>query len=257
MPAEESLEKPNVALNDVHSGSLNVALNSSSSSFFPTRIKSFVKRSGRLTTGQQRALTSLGPTFIEPFRQDLLDWEKAFGRAGLSILEIGFGMGEATAQIAALRPQDNFLGVEVHDPGVGTLIKRIEAQGLSNIRIIQHDAVEVLEHMIAPLSLDGVHIFFPDPWHKKRHHKRRLIQKDFVALLVSRLKPGGVIHAATDWEDYAQHMLQVMRNEVQLSNVASTDYVDRPAYRPQTKFESRGLRLGHGIWDIMFKKLGK
>jgi len=163
-------------------------------------------------------------------------------------------MGGTTAEIASARPADDFLGIEVHEPGVGALLKLIGEQELTNIRVVQHDAVEVLEHMIAADSLDGVHIYFPDPWHKARHHKRRLIQPKFVALLVSRLKPDGYLHLATDWQNYAEQMLEVLSAEPALENTAGSDYAERPDYRPVTKFERRGLKLGHGVWDLVFKR---
>ena len=218
------------------------------------RIRSFVTRAGRVSTGQRRALDEFGPRFVTPFAPQPLDWEATFGRAAPRVLEIGFGMGATTAEIAAARPADDFLGVEVHEPGVGALLKLIGDEGLSNIRIIQHDAVEVLEQMIAAESLDGVHIYFPDPWHKARHHKRRLIQPKFVALLVSRLKPGAYLHLATDWQNYAEQMLEVLSAETGLENTAGTGYAPRPEYRPVTKFERRGLKLGHGVWDLVFKR---
>jgi tRNA (guanine-N7-)-methyltransferase len=217
------------------------------------RIRSFVTRAGRVSTGQQRAIDEFGPRFVVPFAPAQPDWDGIFGRTAPRVLEIGFGMGATTAEIAAARPGDDFLGVEVHEPGVGALLKLVGEGDLSNIRIIQHDAVEVLEQMIAPASLDGVHIFFPDPWHKARHHKRRLIQPKFVSLLVSRLKPGGYIHLATDWQNYAEQMLEVLSAERALHNTAK-DYAPRPDYRPVTKFEKRGLRLGHGVWDLIFTR---
>jgi tRNA (guanine-N7-)-methyltransferase len=217
------------------------------------RIRSFVTRAGRVSTGQRRALDEFGPRFVLPFEPKPLDWEHAFERSAPHVLEIGFGMGGTTAEIAATRASDDFLGVEVHEPGVGALLKLIDEQKLTNIRIIQHDAVEVLEQMIAENSLDGVHIYFPDPWHKARHHKRRLIQPKFVSLLVSRLKPGGYLHLATDWQNYAEQMLEVLSAETALVNTA-TDYAPRPGFRPVTKFERRGLKLGHGVWDLMFKR---
>ncbi len=224
----------------------------------PKTVRSFVRRAGRTTTGQAKALQALGPRFVLPYAPTPLDADAAFGRRAPLILEIGFGMGEATAHIARLRPHDNFLCCEVHEPGVGALLKRIGEQDIANIRIVQHDAVEVLTHMLPEASLDGVHIFFPDPWHKKRHHKRRLIQPPFVALLASRLKPGGYVHCATDWQPYAEQMLEVLSAERRLAN-ASTDpalggYAQRPDYRPLTKFEQRGLRLGHGVWDLVFTR---
>jgi tRNA (guanine-N7-)-methyltransferase len=216
-------------------------------------IRSFVKRTGRVTTGQARALQELGAQFIVPYRPAALDLAQAFGRESPTILEIGFGMGEATAHIAALMPEKNFLCCEVHDPGVGALVKRIGEQQLTNIRIVAHDAVEVIDHMLAPQSLAGVHIFFPDPWHKKRHNKRRLIQPPVVAKLASRLAPGGYIHCATDWQPYAQQMLEVLDGEPLLENTAE-GFAAKPFYRPLTKFENRGLKLGHGVWDVVFRK---
>jgi len=217
-------------------------------------IRSFVVRAGRLTTGQANAIEKLGPRYVLPYRPEPLDLAQSFGRAAPTILEIGFGMGEATAHIAALRREDNFLCCEVHPPGVGALLMRIENQGLTNIRIVQHDAVDVLEHMLAPESLAGVHIFFPDPWHKLRHHKRRLVQPPLVAKLVDRLQAGGYIHCATDWEHYAQQMLEVLGAEPRLRNTGS-GFARRPEYRPLTKFENRGIRLGHGVWDVVFRKI--
>ena len=217
------------------------------------RIRSFVTRAGRVSTGQRRAMDEFGPRFVVSYASQAADWDAVFGRHAPRILEIGFGMGATSAEIASHRPDDDFLGVEVHEPGVGALLKLMGEQQLSNIRIIQHDAVEVLEQMIAPQSLDGVHIFFPDPWHKARHHKRRLIQPKFVALLVSRLKPGAYLHLATDWQNYAEQMLEVLGAEPSLENTADS-YAPRPDYRPVTKFERRGLKLGHGVWDLVFKR---
>ena len=219
------------------------------------RIRSFVTRAGRLSPAQARALGTLGPQFCLPYQKAPLDFDAAFGRTAPAILEIGYGMGVTTAAIAAAMPEKNFLGVEVHTPGVGSLLKLIGEQGLQNLRLIQHDAVEVVNHMIAPGSLAGVHVFFPDPWHKARHNKRRLLQPGFVTLLASRLAPGGYLHCATDWEDYAQQMLDVLTAEPSLEN--SVDgYAPRPAYRPVTKFENRGIKLGHGVWDLVFTRRG-
>lgn len=218
------------------------------------RVRSFVLRQGRLSAAQARAHERLMPVYGIPYADTPLDLNAVFGREAPKILEIGFGMGETTAAIAAANPDKDYLGIEVHTPGVGSLLKLIEEQGLSNVRVIQHDAVEVLERMIPPGSLDGVQIFFPDPWPKKRHHKRRLIQPPLVALLSSRLKPGGLLHVATDWQDYAEQILAVLSAEPELRNTA-TDYAPRPASRPQTKFESRGLRLGHGVWDLIFSRV--
>ena len=216
-------------------------------------IRSFVLRQGRVSNAQRRAHNTLLPKYGIPFTENRLDLEKIFGRSAPKFLEIGFGMGETTATIAQAHPQNDYLAIEVHTPGVGSLLNQIEELGLTNLRIIQHDAVEVLQQMLPPACLDGVHIFFPDPWPKARHHKRRLIQPEFIALLCERLKPGAYIHAATDWEDYAGQILQVLGNEPQLANTA-TDYAPRPEYRPLTKFEQRGLRLGHGVWDVVFRK---
>ena len=257
------------------------------------RIRSFVLRAGRTTAGQQRAIDELGPNFLIPFQEHVIDLQRIFNSSShRKILEIGFGMGETTAKIAALRPEDDFLAIEVHPPGVGALLKLIGENNLTNLRLIRHDAVEVLEKMIAPNSLDGIHIYFADPWHKKRHHKRRLIQVEFVRLLISRLKAGAYLHLATDWHNYAEQMLLVLNAESDLTNTStkkmsietfsSTDiaseselskesfkefkptleqleakhsgYVERPAYRPTTKFETRGIKLGHGVWDLVYKK---
>ncbi|MBI3532774.1 MAG: tRNA (guanosine(46)-N7)-methyltransferase TrmB [Burkholderiales bacterium] len=222
---------------------------------FPKTIKSFVKRAGRTTTGQAKAFEEFGPRFVLPYAPAPFDAAAAFGKEAANhplILEIGFGMGDATAHIAALLPSTNFLCCEVHEPGVGALLKRIGEQSLNNIRILQHDAVEVIDHMLPLQSLDGIHIFFPDPWHKTKHHKRRLIQPLLVAKLAARLKPGGYLHCATDWEPYAQQMLEVLQAEPHLKNTAE-GYAPKPDYRPLTKFEKRGLRLGHGVWDLVFR----
>ena len=215
------------------------------------RIRSFVVRPGRMGPGQARARAELGPRFVLPYAAATTDFAAVFGRRAPLVLEIGFGMGDATAQIAAARPDTDFLGIEVHPPGVGALLKRIGEASLTNLRIVQHDAVEVLERMIAPASLDGVHLFFPDPWHKVRHHKRRLVQSAFVRLLTSRLAQGATLHCATDWQPYAMQMLDVLSAEPGLVNTAS-GFADRPALRPLTKFENRGLGLGHGVRDLLF-----
>ena len=219
----------------------------------PRTIRSFVRRAGRTTTGQARAFEQLAPRFVLPYATRLLDFATLFGRDAPTVLEIGFGMGEATAHIAALLPQTNFLCCEVHEPGVGALLKRIGEQDLQNIRILQHDAVEVIANMIAHGSLAGVHLFFPDPWHKLRHNKRRLIQPPVVAALAERLVPDGYLHCATDWLPYAQQMLEVLSAEPLLHNTAC-EFAAKPDYRPMTKFEKRGLKLGHGVWDLVFRK---
>ena len=253
------------------------------------RIRSFVLRAGRTTSGQQRAIDQLGPEYLLPFQDAQLDLIAVFqGSSKPKILEIGFGMGETTAKIAAIRSQDDFLAIEVHTPGVGALLKLIGENNLSNLRLIHHDAVEVLEKMFPSSSLDGVHIYFADPWHKKRHHKRRLIQADFVRLLVSKLKPNAYLHLATDWHNYAEQILLVLNAEAALQNTStnlvkiqtftsqdvtksgeisnefkptveqlSSEHlgrVERPSYRPITKFETRGIKLGHGVWDLVYQK---
>ncbi len=247
----------------------------------PRHIRSFVRRAGRLTTGQAKALDVLGPQFLIPFQEQLLDFSdlsltqdtinsiashadsvpasalKDIKKYTKTVFEIGFGMGEATAHIATALPETLFLACEVHQPGVGALLKRIEEQSIHNIRIISYDAVQVLDKMIPQASLDGIHIFFPDPWHKKRHNKRRLIQPPFIAQLVQHLKPGGYLHCATDWQPYAEQILEVLSAEAALKNSAASldGYAEKPHYRPLTKFENRGIKLGHGVWDLVFKKL--
>lgn len=217
------------------------------------RIRSFVRREGRLTEGQSSAIENGWPQWGVDYAPGVMDWNTVFGRTAPRFLEIGFGMGGATAEIARNNPDNDYLGIEVHRPGVGNLLKLIAQDNLTNLRLMSHDAVDVINEMIAPDALDGILIFFPDPWHKKRHHKRRLIQPEFVHLLASRLKPGGTIHCATDWENYAVQMLEVLSAEPALENTAM-DYAPRPTYRPLTKFENRGLKLGHGVWDLVFRK---
>ena len=221
-----------------------------------THIRSFVLRQGRVSSAQQRYHQDMMPKIGIMYTSEPLDTDVLFGRRAPRILEIGFGMGETTAAIARHMPDHDFIAIEVHTPGVGSLCKQIAEQGIANIRIIQHDAVEVLRDMIAVGSLAGAHIFFPDPWPKKRHHKRRLIQPPLVELLASRLAVGGYLHCATDVEDYAQQMVEVLRGCALLENtsVMADGFAQRPAYRPQTKFEKRGLRLGHGVWDVVFRR---
>lgn len=232
---------------------------------FMRTIKSFVKRAGRTTSGQAKAFEDLGPQFLVPYQSSLIRWSDVF-QSALSaehpvVMEIGFGMGEATAHIASVLPQTNFFCCEVHEPGVGALLKRIGEQQLSNIRICAHDAVEVIEHMLPLQSLDGAHIFFPDPWHKTKHNKRRLIQSPLVGKLAKRLKPGAYLHCATDWQPYAEQILEVLSAEPLLRNTALQTspelggYAPKPHYRPLTKFENRGIKLGHGVWDIVFKRV--
>ena len=217
-------------------------------------IRSFVLRQGRLTPAQQRAVEILLPQYGVPYAAKPLDLDQLFGRSTPKILEIGFGMGVATAQMALSNPGGDYLGIEVHTPGVGNLLKLAREQNLTNLRVIQHDAVEVLRDMIDDGCLHGVHIFFPDPWPKKRHHKRRLLHAGFVAQLCSKLRPGGYLHFATDWEDYARWTLELLQAESQLANTAQ-NFAPKPDYRPQTKFEQRGLKLGHGVWDLIFRRI--
>lgn len=216
-------------------------------------IRSYVLRQGRVSNAQRRAHDTLMPVYGLPYAARPIDFEQVFGRQAARVLEIGCGMGETTVTIAAAHPESDYIGIEVHTPGVGSLLKAIDEAGLRNVRVIQHDAVEVLHHMIPPQSLNGLHIYFPDPWPKKRHHKRRLIQPAFITLAASRLAPGGYLHTATDWEEYAEQMLAVLTAEPLLQNTAE-GYAPRPAWRPETKFEARGLRLGHSVRDLLFRK---
>ncbi|MEO8627815.1 MAG: tRNA (guanosine(46)-N7)-methyltransferase TrmB [Betaproteobacteria bacterium] len=219
----------------------------------PRAIRSYVLRQGRMSNAQKRAYDTLRSQFAVDLAQHPPDWSQIFGRSAPLVLEIGFGMGETTAHVAQADPARNYLGVEVHSPGVGSLLKLIGEHQLSNVRIVQYDAVEVVRRMIAPAALAGIHIYFPDPWPKTRHHKRRLIQPAFVQLLASRLTVGGYLHVATDWQEYAEQVLAVLHQEPLLENTVA-DFAPRPDYRPLTKFEQRGLRLGHGVWDIVFRR---
>ena len=216
-------------------------------------IRSYVLRQGRVSNAQRRYYDEMMAKIGVPYRAAPLDLDALFGRAAPRILEIGFGMGETSAAIAAAHPENDYLGVEVHTPGVGSLCKLVAEMDLANLRIVQHDVVEVLRDMIPPEALDGVHVFFPDPWPKARHHKRRLIQPPLVALLAGRIKHGGYLHCATDWENYAEQMIEVLSAEPLLENAAD-GYAPRPDYRPLTRFEQRGLRLGHGVWDLVFRR---
>jgi tRNA (guanine-N7-)-methyltransferase len=216
-------------------------------------IRSYVLRQGRFSQGQQRAYAELLPRFGIPYREEAIDFPAAFGRKAPVVAEIGFGMGETTARIAADNPANDYLAIEVHAPGVGSLLKQLDAGAISNVRIVAHDAVEVMRHMIAPGSLAAIHVFFPDPWPKKRHHKRRLLQPEFAALAAARLAPGGLLHVATDWQEYADHVLEVLSATPALRN-ATDGFAPRPPWRPETKFERRGRRLGHGVWDLLFTR---
>ncbi|MDR2880524.1 MAG: tRNA (guanosine(46)-N7)-methyltransferase TrmB [Azoarcus sp.] len=226
--------------------------NGSAHRFSSRSIRSFVLRQGRMSPAQRRCLDEMMPKIGIPYRQEALDLTAVFGRTAPKILEIGFGMGETTARIATANPGTDYLGIEVHSPGVGALCKLIDESSITNLRIIQHDAVEVLCNMISDDALAGVHVFFPDPWRKARHYKRRLIQPDFVALVAAKLSPGGYLHCATDWENYAEWMLEIL-SASSLENTAD-GFAPRPAHRPPTKFEKRGLRLGYGVWDIVFRR---
>jgi tRNA (guanine-N7-)-methyltransferase len=221
----------------------------------PRAIRSFVTRSGRITTAQQRALELLWPKYGIEFEPQVLDLDARFGRRAPRTLEIGFGNGENLAALAAAHPERDYLGVEVHRSGVGRLMLSLEEQGLGNVRIVCHDAVEVLDAQIAPASLDEVLVLFPDPWPKKRHHKRRLIQSEPVVRIASRLRTGGTLRLATDWEPYAQQMLETIGACAQFANLSPRgDFIERPADRPPTRFEKRGARLGHGVWDLAFRR---
>jgi tRNA (guanine-N7-)-methyltransferase len=219
------------------------------------KIRSFVLREGRLTKGQQHALDTYWADYGLTYQPTPLQLNTVFGSDKPVVLEIGFGMGKSLVQMAKQAPDKNFIGIEVHRPGVGACLSEAVAQQVKNLKVFEHDAVEVLEHTIADNSLDTVQLFFPDPWHKKRHHKRRIVQPDFVQLLRRKLKPGGLFHMATDWQNYAEHMLEVMQAADGFGNQSlDGTYVERPEHRPLTKFEQRGQRLGHGVWDLMFKK---
>jgi tRNA (guanine-N7-)-methyltransferase len=219
------------------------------------RVRSFVLREGRLTKGQERALAEQWPRFGIDYAGAPLDVAAVFGRRAPLVVEIGFGMGASLLAMAQAEPDKDFLGIEVHAPGVGAVLMGIAEQGLTNLRVMRHDAVEVLQHMLPAGSIDRLQLYFPDPWHKKRHHKRRIVQPAFVALLADRLAPGGLLHFATDWQPYAEWMLEVLAAEPALENLSATnDYVPRPDWRPGTRFEARGERLGHGVWDLLFRR---
>lgn len=219
------------------------------------KIRSFVLREGRLTKGQQRSLDLFWPTMGLAYQTEQYDFTTVFGRSSELVLEIGFGMGKSLVAMAKAAPERDFIGIEVHKPGVGACLGEAETEGVTNLRLFEHDAVEVLRDCIPDGSLGTVQLFFPDPWHKKRHHKRRIVQHDFVQMIRSKLKIGGVFHMATDWENYAEHMLEVMSGAEGYQNLASDgQYVPRPDHRPLTKFENRGVKLGHGVWDLMFKR---
>jgi len=216
-------------------------------------VRSFVLRQGRVSNAQQRAWDTLYPRYGIEFSEQALDSRAVFGRSAPLIVEIGSGMGETSVTIAKAHPENDYIAIEVHLPGVGSLLKSIDEEALANLRVIRHDAVDVLEKMIPDATLAGLHVFFPDPWPKKRHNKRRLIQPPLAALAARKLVPGGYLHLATDWEPYAEHMLEVLAAELMLENSAS-GYAMRPAYRPQTKFETRGLKLGHLVRDLVFRR---
>ncbi len=218
-------------------------------------IRSFVKREGRLTLGQQQALESLWPSYGIDFSDEILDLQALFGRDAETVIEIGFGNGDSLWQMAQARPDINYLGIEVHRPGAGHLLHLIETSGCKNIRVSTHDAVDVLQHQIADTSIDRFQLFFPDPWHKRKHHKRRIVQNAFIEQIAQKLNPMGIFHMATDWEHYAQHMLGELNNSPLFTNLSEDSrFVPRPDDRPVTKFEKRGQRLGHGVWDMLFQK---
>jgi len=219
------------------------------------KIRSFVRRDGRLTPGQQRALTDLWPTYGIEFSDVPLDLPSLFGNTQPITLEIGFGNGESLAQMAAMAPERNFIGIEVHRPGIGNLLLQCERQSLNNVRVMREDAVDILTSMIPDRALDTVQIFFPDPWHKKRHHKRRLLQAEFVQLLARKQPDAATMHFATDWQDYAEHVISVMEDSSDYTQLTpAADFHKRPLFRPETKFERRGKKLGHEIWDILYQR---
>jgi len=221
----------------------------------PARIRSFIRRQGRATVGQKLALETHWDKYCLP-PEHAFDPTQAFERQAPLIIEIGFGNGASLADMAEAHPDLNYLGIEVHRPGVGHLMMLLEERGISNVRIYHHDAIEILEQKIPDHSVAGVHLFFPDPWHKRRHHKRRIVRPSFLVLLNNKLISGGYFHAATDWQDYAENMLTVLATDTGLKNTSPTgDYCPRPDYRPLTKFENRGLKLGHGVWDLIFRKV--
>ena len=218
-------------------------------------IRSFVRREGRMTPSQKQALEKLWPRFGIDVDSETINFEKEFGRQASCIFEIGFGMGDLLISMAIANPENNYIGIDVHRPGVGNLLKKIEANEIANVRVLCGDAVEVLKNNIANESLDAVYLFFADPWPKKKHHKRRIVQSEFVQLVRTKLKSGGVFHMATDWQDYAEHMIEVMKPAEGFINKGNEDgFFERPDYRPLTKFENRGIKLGHGVWDIIFEK---
>ncbi len=218
-------------------------------------IRSYVLRQGRLTAGQERAFETVWPRLGVEFHGRILDLPALFGNRHPVFLEIGFGNGEGLAQMAAAHPENNYLGIEVHRPGVGHLLLKAEELGLTNLRVLRHDAVDVLQHGIATAALEGVFLFFPDPWHKKRHHKRRILQPPLVEQLARVIRPGGLFHAATDWENYAEQMMELLSTASVFENRAGPGaFFPRPDWRPLTRFEQRGQRLGHGVWDLVFRR---
>lgn len=220
----------------------------------PSKIRSYIRRQGRATTGQKLALDNYWDRYCLSPREDF-NAELSFGRQAPLIVEIGFGNGDSLAYMAATNPDLNYLGIEVHRPGVGHLMMLLEQRGINNVRIYHHDAIEILEQKVADNSVAGIHLFFPDPWHKRRHHKRRIVRPSFLDLLQKKLVTGGYFHAATDWQDYAKNMLATLSTDARLKNSSpASDYCPRPEYRPMTKFENRGLNLGHGVWDLIFTK---
>lgn len=221
---------------------------------FIRTVRSFVLRQGRLTRGQELAIETVWPVYGIERDETLLELEELFGRTAPVTLEIGFGDGVSLAEMADAAAGKDFIGIEVHRPGVGRLLHLIKEKGLKNVRVMDDDAVEIIKYRISEQSLDCVQLFFPDPWHKKRHNKRRIIQPDFVSLIASRLKSGGIFHMATDWEPYAEHMAEVMEASDEFVSLSDSPYSSKPDTRPVTKFERRGLKLGHGVWDLLYKK---
>jgi tRNA (guanine-N7-)-methyltransferase len=218
-------------------------------------IRSYVVRAGRMTDGQRNAFENSWSTYGLKLADGAIDTDTVFGRSGPKVLEIGFGMGDSLLQMAAAEPATDFIGIEVHPPGVGTIMNIAQSEGISNLRVYLADANDVLEECFPPQSIDRLQLYFPDPWHKKKHNKRRIVQPQFVQLVREKLRPGGLLHMATDWQHYAEQMLETLDEAEGFENIAGIgQYSPRPDYRPMTKFEKRGERLGHGVWDLIYKK---
>lgn len=249
--SEQTPEQPQAEIEQTQDG----AANGAEKPVHMRTVRSFVLRTGRMTEGQQKAMAEQWPRMGLNVENGMLDLAETFGREAPVVLEIGFGMGDSLVEMAKAQPEKNYIGIEVHTPGVGRLLANADAAGLTNIRVFEHDAIEVLAQCIPDGSLDTLQLFFPDPWHKKKHHKRRIVQPAFAQTLRKKLKMGGVFHMATDWENYAEHMMEVMSGAEGYRNAAGErQYSPQPEWRPVTKFQKRGERLGHGVWDLMFER---